>query len=165
MALGAYPVVGLTDARRKRDELRGVLEEGRDPAIAKKLKVEAIMEAARRTFETVARAWHANAKSQWAPVHADDVIRTLERDVFPMMGDLPIAEINAPKALEVLRAVEARGAIETAKRLRQRISATFCYVIAEGWRTDDPPKSWAWSSSPCARAGSRRSPILPSSRR
>lgn len=138
MALGAYPVVGLADARRKRDELRAVLEEGRDPAIAKKLKVEAILEAARRTFETVAREWHEHTKEQWARVHADDVLRSLERDVFPLIGVLPIAEINAPKVLEVLRAIEARGAIETAKRVRQRISATFVYAIAQGWRLDDP---------------------------
>ncbi len=47
VALGAYPVVGLAGARSKRDELRAVLDEGRGPAIARKLKVEAILEADR----------------------------------------------------------------------------------------------------------------------
>jgi hypothetical protein len=55
-------------------------------------------------------------------VHAADVLRSLERDAFPAIGDLPLTSIESPKVLEVLNAVEQRGAIETAHRLRQRIS-------------------------------------------
>jgi hypothetical protein len=41
--------------------------------------------------------------------HALDVMRSLERDVFPMIGNLPIAQLTSPAVLEVLRAIEARG--------------------------------------------------------
>lgn len=138
MAFGAWPMVSLADARGKRDEAAAILSEKRDPAIVKRLKIEAILEASRQTFERVAREWHANAKSQWAVVHAADVIRSLERDVFPTIGDLPIADLSPPLILGVLREIEARGSIETAKRIRQRISATFVFGIAQGIVERDP---------------------------
>ncbi len=138
MAFGAYPLVSLGDARAKRDEAYTALCEGRDPAIVKRLKIEANLEAARQTFEKLARAWHANAAPQWAARHADDVIRSLERDVFPTIGDLPVSEITPPLILGTLREIESRGSIETAKRIRQRISAAFVYGIAEGLVKIDP---------------------------
>lgn len=138
MAFGAYPIVLLADARGKRDEAVAVLSEGRDPAIARKLKIEANIEAGRMTFERVAREWYGNSKAQWAKIHASDVIRSLERDVFPTIGDLPIAQLTPPLVLGVLREIEARGAIETAKRVRQRISAVFVYGIAQGVVENDP---------------------------
>ena len=138
MAFGAYPIVSLADARAKRDEAYTLLCEGRDPGVAKRLKLEANLEASRQTFERTAREWHENAKAQWATVHANDIIRSLERDVFPAIGALPIAQLTPPLILGVLREIEARGAIETAKRVRQRISAVFVYAIAQGIAHHDP---------------------------
>ncbi|QNA85543.1 integrase arm-type DNA-binding domain-containing protein [Sphingomonas sp. So64.6b] len=138
MAFGAYPFVSLADARSKRDEAYTVLCEGRDPNVAKKLRIEENIEAGRQTFERVAREWHENAKAQWARIHAADIIRSLERDVFPTIGALPIAQLTPPLVLGVLREIEARGSIETAKRIRQRISAVFIYGIAQGIVQSDP---------------------------
>lgn len=138
LAIGAYPKVSLSDARIKRDEAADLLAEGHDPGVVRKLKIEAVIEAARLTFEAVAREWYENARSQWASVHAGDVIRSLERDVFPTIGDLPIGQLTPPLVLGVLREVESRGSIETAKRIRQRISAVFVYAIAQGIVKDDP---------------------------
>lgn len=138
MNFGVYPLVSLVDARAKRDEAYAVLSEGRDPSVAKKLKVEANLEAGRQTFEKVAREWHENAKAQWAKIHATDIIRSLERDIFPSIGDIPIVQLTPPLILATLREVEARGSIETAKRIRQRISAVFVYAIAQGIAPGDP---------------------------
>lgn len=138
MAFGIYPMVGLVDARAKRDEARGHLGEGHDPSIVKKLKIEANIEATRTTFELVAREWHETSKPQWAAVHADDVLRSLERDVFPAIGKLPISALKPPRVFDVLKTIEDRGSIETAKRVRQRISAVFVYAIAKGMAETDP---------------------------
>jgi hypothetical protein len=62
MAFGAYPLVSLADARAKRDDAYTVLCEGRDPTVAKKLRIEANLEASRQTFERVAREWHEKVK-------------------------------------------------------------------------------------------------------
>ncbi|MDX5985129.1 tyrosine-type recombinase/integrase [Sphingomonas echinoides] len=109
MAFGSYPAISLADARAKRDEAFAILSEGRDPAIAKKLKIEARLEAARQTFERTARAWHENAKWQWAKRHANDVLRSLRRDVFPALGNLPIAEITPPLVLAPIRRYRFHG--------------------------------------------------------
>ncbi|MCM8731814.1 tyrosine-type recombinase/integrase [Hephaestia sp. GCM10023244] len=138
MHLGTYPLVGLLDARAKRNEVRAQLGEGRDPAIVKRLQIEANLQSPRTTFEIVAREWYGVCQSQWAAIHAQDVLRSLERDVFPVIGMLPIAELTPPLVMEVLTAIERRGAIETAKRVRQRISAVFVYAIAKGTAVQDP---------------------------
>jgi len=138
LALGRYPLVSLCDARAKRDDARRLLAEGRDPNVAKRLKIDAQLEAHRNTFEKVARDWHAMNKPQWAAHHADDVMRSLERDLFPALGKLPITELTPPVVVKALRSVEERGAIETAKRARQRVSAVCVYAIAEGIADKDP---------------------------
>ena len=71
MNFGIYPMVGLIDARAKRDDARAQLEEGPDPAIVKKLRRQANLEAGRTTFELVARQWHemtafSTIKNEWA---------------------------------------------------------------------------------------------------
>ena len=53
-------------------------------------------------------------------MHANDVITSLERDVFPHLGAMPLADIDKPLLLSVLRKVEKRGAIETVRRLHAR---------------------------------------------
>lgn len=136
--LGVYPKVGLAGARAQRDEAAAIHSEGRDPGVVRRLIVEANLEAGRQTFERLAREWFDNARPKWALVHADDVIRSLDRDVFPAIGGLPISEINAPLVLAVLREIESRGAIETAKRVRQRISGVFVFAIAKGLTQHDP---------------------------
>ncbi|WP_367613576.1 tyrosine-type recombinase/integrase [Sphingomonas sp. AP4-R1] len=84
MSFGAYPRVSLADARSKRDEAQQQLLEGHDPALAKKLAIARVRQAAQQTFEAIAREWHENGKSQWAVVHQNDIIRSLERDVSPL---------------------------------------------------------------------------------
>jgi len=151
MAFGAWPLVSLGDARAKRDEAYTILCEGRDPAIAKKLRIEANIEAARQTFELVARQWHETAKGQWAKRHANDVMRSLARDVFPAIGKLPIADLTPPLILATLREIEARGSIETAKRVLQRITAVFGFAIAEGLVAADPSERLGAALRPLRR--------------
>jgi len=153
LSLGPYPLVSLLAAREKRDDARRLLAEGLDPTVEKKLKIKANVEASRNTFEKVARAWHEINAPQWAKVHAADVIRSLERDIFPAIGSLPITAITPPKVLEVLRAIEQRSAIETAKRVRQRISAIYAYAIASGIAQADPSEKVGAALKPMPKKG------------
>ena len=98
---------------------------GRDPGIdAQRAKAERTLSAA-NDFETVARAWFELQKGRWTPIHARDVINSLEKEVFPWIGKLPVKEIDEPLLLSVLRKVERRGATETAHWVRQRIDQCF----------------------------------------
>jgi integrase len=138
LTFGPYPEVKLGTAREKRDAARAVLRDGRDPGMVKKVTAAAGAADAENTFETVASAWHDLHKSKWSPTHANDVIASLQRDVFPKLGALPINLITPGMVLETLRVIEQRPAIETARRVRQRMSGVFVYAIASGIGQSDP---------------------------
>jgi integrase len=143
LTFGPYPDISLSKARQMRDDARQRIRVNDDPSGARKRAQDAREQARREaadvlTFEQVARAWHALQADRWADVHAADVLTSLERDIFPEIGAKALKDLEAPIILKALRKVEDRGSIETAKRLRQRVSAVFAYAISEGIRKDDP---------------------------
>ena len=85
--------------------------------------------------------WIERPNAGWSIVHAGDVLQSLDRDVFPEIGDLPVASIESPKVLEVLNAIVVRGAIETAHRVCQRISDVYVYAIPAGLAKANPAAS------------------------
>jgi integrase len=153
MSFGIYPMIGLADARARRDAARKQLDEGLDPSVEKKLIVKANIQAGRATFKSVALDWYDTCRPQWAVVHAEDILRSLERDIFTAIGSLPVGSITAPMVYEALKAIEDRGAIETAKRVRQRISAVFVFAIAKGLCETDPAEKLAAALKPIRRRG------------
>lgn len=152
LTFGTWPDVDLGQARDRRDRARELLDRGDDPRAAK--------EADRRDdcFDAIARAWYQHQLEGWSEVHAADVLGSLERDVFPAIGAMPIASLTAPVILRVLRAIERRGAIETARRVRQRISDVFSFGIAEGLCESDPAA--IVGKAMAAAPASRRQPAL-----
>lgn len=138
LALGKYPDVSLAEARRLRDAAKVELKDGNDPGIQKKLRKTLRSSQIENNFEAVAREWYDNAKSQWVDKHAADVILSLEKEIFPLLGKMPIADITPAQVIGALRLVENRGAKETARRVRQRMSAVFVYAIATGKAETDP---------------------------
>ncbi len=141
LSLGPYPSVTLVEARAKRDDAKKLLREGRDPAIERRVEVKTRALQSGNTFEIVARKWYELRKPTWSDVHAADVITSLENDVFPAIGDIPLTAIESPKMLELLNGIVQRGAIETAHRVRQRVSDIFVYAISAGVAKADPAAS------------------------
>lgn len=138
ISMGVYPDVGLKDARDKRDEARKLLAQDVDPGEHRKAAQTARMTNLANSFEIIAREWFAKHKHSWAESHADKIIYRLEKDVFPWMGSRPIAEIKAPELLAVLRRAESRGALDTAKRIKQNCGQVFRYAVATGRAERDP---------------------------
>jgi len=117
LALGAYPVMSLSDARKARDAAKLHKSEGRDPVQVRKLEKIRAARPEGDTFKAVALEWYAKQAPQWSTSHADRSLRQLERDLFPWIGARPIAEIHAMELLAALQKVEERGALETADRV------------------------------------------------
>jgi integrase len=138
LSLGQYPLIGLAEAREMRDAARKLLIAGKDPGIAKKQHRLTTAQASADTFEVAAREWHGHQVAIWSEVHAEQVMRDFERDVFPDLGEHPLRDITSPMVLATLRKVEQRGARETARRIRQRISGVFVYAIGAGRAENDP---------------------------
>jgi integrase len=145
LGLGSYPEVTLKMARERRDDARRLIEAGVDPAEQRKLdRAEQVRkdEAARLqaqgkpgpgTFEYVAREWLEQVhEAKVSAGHAERTRLRFENDAFPYLGRRPIAEVEAPELLAVLRRVTARGAIETAHRLKDACGQVFRYGIATG---------------------------------
>lgn len=139
-SLGVYPEVTLATARKKRDEAREKLAAGIDPGEAKKAEKRASLLAAANSFEVVARGWMDERKTTVEPAQHAKTLARMENDVFPWLGKRPIAEIDAPEILVVLKRVDGRGARFTAHRIRSEISRVFRYGIKEGHCKADPAR-------------------------
>lgn len=138
LLLGAYPDVGLKRARELRDDAKQALRNGLDPGLEKTRARNSRKVGHQNTFEQFAREWHATQVPRWKHVHADDVITSMQQSLFPEIGGIPVDQIDERLLLHALRKVEARGAIETAHRLRQRAERVFRYAAAEGVKNSNP---------------------------
>ncbi len=140
LSLGVYPDVTLKDARDRRDAARKLVANDIDPSEKRKAHKAARITSLENSFEILAREWHAKQALKWAPKHSVKIMRRLEQNVFPWLGEKPIAGIKAPELLNVLRRIESREVIETAHRTLGDCSRIFRYAIATG-RADYNPAS------------------------
>jgi integrase len=138
ISLGVYPETTLRAARERRDTERKLLAEGIDPSKSRKTEKSAQANRAANSFEQVAREWFAKFSPSWAPAHAARKIRLFERDIFPWIGQQPIAEITAPELLSVLHRIEKRGVSETERRALVSCGQVFRYAVASGRAERDP---------------------------
>jgi integrase len=138
LALGVYPAVGLMEARAARDDAKRSLAANIDPSIVKRERKRAAKVATGNTFEAIAREWHENWKDARIPYYAEQILRRLDADAFPAIGRRPIAELQPPELLDMLRKVEKRGADEMARRLKQLVGQIFRFAIVTGRAKRDP---------------------------
>ncbi len=94
LAFGVFPEVSLSDARAMRDDARKLVSAGNDPAFIKKEEKRQRMLRSIHTFEAVARTWHKDHDVRWSPHYSANIIHRLETDIFPHIGNRPIAEVN-----------------------------------------------------------------------
>ncbi len=140
LALGVFPEIGLAEARRRRAKARALLYEGDDPCAVRQAKKRMALLLSGNSFETVAREWYENQRDGWSDSHAGQVLVRLQRELFPRLGARPIAEIDAPELLYVLRGIEKRGALELTSKVRIVAGQIFRYAIATGRAKYDPSR-------------------------
>jgi integrase len=138
LAFGQYPDVTLSDARDKRDAARKQIAEGLDPAVQKKAAKRARAFAAINTFESVATEWFATFSTKWTPAHSARVWSRIKRDILPWLGKKPVTDILTADVIETIKRVDARGARETAYRVRSDISVIMLYAIHNGLASRNP---------------------------
>lgn len=136
LSFGAWPDVSLKEAREKRDTSRRTLGKGVDPG-KKSAKPDRQL-AGTATFQAVAEEWVKNQKNIWVETHAETVENRLAGNVYPYIGDNPIADVAPQEVLALLRKIEERGAYEVAKRVLGICSLVFRYGVAIGVVASDP---------------------------
>jgi len=132
MGLGAFPALTLADARRLRANYLSLLANGVDPQTQAEQASEQQKIALESIFSTVAANWFFLKQASVTPDYAKDIWRSLEKDVFPAIGEIPVQEIKARKLVEALEPIKARGALETVRRLVQRINEIMIYAVNTG---------------------------------
>ncbi|PHN38271.1 integrase domain-containing protein [Pseudomonas sp. ICMP 564] len=132
MGLGTYPELSLANARKKVVEARELLAQGIDPKVQRNIQIEAKRTQTEHTFENVATAWFELKKDSVTPAYAEDIWRSLTLHVFPDLKTTPLSKIAAPMIIELLRPIEAKGSLETVKRLSQRLNEIMTYGVNSG---------------------------------
>ena len=132
LSLGQYPALSLADARRKTEEYRSLLTQGIDPKEHKLEQERAERAAHTNTLKHVAAQWFEVKRASLTESYAQDLWRSLELHIFPIMGDHPIHKIKAPATIDALRPVAAKGSLETVRRVAQRLNEIMNYAVNTG---------------------------------
>ena len=138
LSIGTYPNVTLKKAREKRVTADDLLKQSIDPSQHRQEQKQIAAIAAENSFESVARQWWNHWKHARTERHADYVIRRLEADIFPVIGNKPIHSITAPTLLMAIKKIESRGALDIAKRALSTCGQVFHYAVGHGLAERNP---------------------------
>lgn len=122
----------MAKARIRRAEARTLVADGIDPGQAKRETKLARIAAARETFEMVARTWLDKTSALRAATTQEKATGWLERDVFPVIGQALIASLKPRDVLLCVQRIEARGALDSAHRVKQICGQVFRFAVAAG---------------------------------
>ncbi len=134
MSFGSYPDVPLSLARERHLEARKLLATGTNPMAERKAEKA----AAENSFQSIGLAWWQHWQDGMNQRHALQVKRRMEADIFPQIGARPIAAIEAPELVAMVKAIEKRGARDIAKRALETTGQVFRYAIAHGYSRRNP---------------------------
>ncbi|MAM37983.1 MAG: integrase [Erythrobacter sp.] len=140
LGLGTYPDVGLAQARSGRDDARKLLAQGMDPALDKaRRKLQARVDAG-NTFDLIAEEFIAKRTVEGWSAATIGKAHFLLKHLNPTLGKMPVSDIVPTDILAVLKQIEKRGKLETARRALQFASGVFRYAVATARLASDPTR-------------------------
>lgn len=170
LGLGGYPGVTLKEARSKAEATKKLAVQGIDPIEERKrlareaeLQAAAAKRAEARTFRSVAAACIAAEAPSWKNKRTEALwLHSLDKWIFPHLGDMPVADIDRPA---VHRAIEQVWTTRpaTGKKVLRRVGAVLRYAAANGWRANDnvaDVRMLRYAGLPALKGG-RKQPSLP----
>ena len=128
--------ISLKDARIAKYEAKTLLAQGIDPSAHKKALMDGHRGDDEKTFEALGREWHS--KGTWVPKHSKNILKSLEGDVFPLIGLKQIMDVTSQDIIAILSRIESREAYDVAARVCQRCQAIFDYAIVKGICENNP---------------------------
>jgi integrase len=138
MVFGTYPDVPLVLARERHAAARSLLATGVDPMEQRRAEKAALKTAAEHSFQNIATLWLEHWRAEKSEQHVSATTSRMKKDILPLLGARPIAEIEAPELVAMVRRIEARGAIDLAKRALQNVGQIFRFAIANGYAKRNP---------------------------
>ena len=144
LGLGSAAAIPLKRARELAAAARQLRAEGIDPLAVREEKraAERIDSIKRASFKECAEKYQAAHEGGWKNAkHRQQWRNTLATYAYPIIGPLPVQDINTSLVLEVLEPIW-RQKPETASRVRGRIETVLDYASARGIRQGDNPARW-----------------------
>jgi integrase len=138
MALGTYPELSLADARERHAMARRQLVNGIDPMGERKAEKTAVLVATEHTFKKIAELWLEHWRGNKSARHSETTRNRLRANVYPILGDRPIAEVEPMELVRLAKDIEARGASDMAKRILQIVGMVCRYAVAHGYAKRNP---------------------------
>ena len=140
--------VSLADARDKAAALRLQAKSGVDPLEKRQQEASEVIAAAQAaevagiTFRAVADSYIAANEDSWRNAkHRQQWRNTLASYVYPVIGDLPVADVSTAHVLSILEPIW-RAKPETASRVRGRIETVLDAAKAREYRDGENPARW-----------------------
>ena len=155
-SLGVYPKVTLAAAREKRKELRELLDKGLNPNQHKQAQAQATV----NTFEAITREWYSMVAPQWSEGHSKVVLKSLEEDAFPFLGDRAVEDITTMDVLNTVKRITEREAYDVARRVLRRITAALSYAAAIKGLINVNPAVGVMEYLPKPKGGTKHYPAL-----
>lgn len=138
IGLGKWPEVSLEQARKKRDEARALLAEGKNPSRERKAqKMRQVLDG-ENTLQAVAKAWLEVWKVGKNAHYVDQTLTRMEQYIFPQLGALPITEITEPDIVRLIEKIGAKGTLETAHKIKRLLGQVFRYAKRRGMCQHNP---------------------------
>lgn len=161
MGLGGVDVFTLSEARERALDARRQVARGMDPLADKRAqRVAAAISAAKSaTFKECAEAYiEAHAPGWRHAQHAQQWPSSMERYVYPTIGDLPVRDIDVGLVLKVIEPIWLTKS-ETASRVRSRVEAVLDYAMTRGYRQGENPARWRGHLENLLPAKSKVAPV------
>jgi len=136
-SIGPYPLVSLAAARVEWGEVKALLREHKDPVVERRVNRAASAASSDNTFRVVAQEWLTMKQNEWSAGHYAKSARAFERDVYPSLGNLPIASITPAMVAKAVVDINKRDVLETATRILQHLNGVFRYAQAKGLCRDN----------------------------
>jgi integrase len=138
MALGRYPAAALAEARERRDVARKKLANDVDPMAERMAEKMADKVATEHTFKKIGELWLEHWKGNKSARHSETTRNRLKANIYPVLGERPIAEVEPIELVQLAKEIEARGASDMAKRILQIVGMVFRYAVAHGYSKRNP---------------------------
>ncbi|MGK3496174.1 tyrosine-type recombinase/integrase [Citrobacter youngae] len=135
VSLGAYPLISLSEARQKRDDIRKLLAQNINPA--QQRMADKAAASPEKCFKAVALAWHKTNK-KWSADYATRILASMENHIFPAIGHLPVTTLKTQHFTALLRVIEDKGFLEVASRTRQQLCNIMRYAVQQGLTENNP---------------------------
>lgn len=132
LTIGSYPGISIKSAREKRDNAKELIEQGIDPAAEKQENKRLARFKTAQTIELVATEWHKQYLDTWTNDYGQQILNRLKANLFPSLGNIPIAKLTAPQLLSCIQKIEDRGRHDLARRVLQTTGQILRYAVVTG---------------------------------